>query len=400
MKHYCRPTLLISLAALCSGVIAAQQTTQNLSNASPGADPSWSQYGFLPNHTSFDKTHQTLTRTNLSTLTLKWAGEVGAPIASAPIVGQGIAFVAAGGTIYAFQASDGTPLWSNLACGGDNGAEPALGSQALFVGDAGGDLAAYDPATGNQLWCRDLGGKITSAPAVDTDTIYVANGFQAVAVDQLSGTPRWTFTPADLSPLTNTPAIYNGAVYVTGGNSVFALAGTTGQQLWRTDLGPQANISAPAVAGNTVFVGGSNLYALSASNGSLLWTQTQVGVNVAMPAIAYGKVFVNSQDPRFGLWAFQADNGAFLWRSDTTVEEPLSTVTVVNHIVFDIVDTGVGGLIMFDTDTGAILGRIVDPDGHPFNDFFRSQPAVVGGAVYIPTADYFGSNRLDVFGLP
>jgi outer membrane protein assembly factor BamB len=399
MKRYCRPTLLISLAALCSTVIAAQQSTQNLSN-SPKVDPAWSQYGFLPNHPSFDKTHQILTGSKVSSLTFKWAGEVGAPIASAPIVGQGIAYVAAGGTIFAFQASTGTPLWSHPSCGGVNTVQGALGSQALFVGDGGGDLAAYDPATGNQLWCSDVGGKITSAPAADATNVYITNGFQAAAVDQLTGTPGWFFTPSDLSPVTNTPAVYSGVVYVTGGNSVFALAGTTGQQLWRTDLGPQANISAPAVAGNTVYVGGSNLYALSASTGSLLWTQTQVGVNVSMPAIAYGKVFVNSQDPRFGLWAFEADNGAFLWRSATTVEEPLSTVTVVNHIVFDIVESFVGGLIMFDSDTGAVLGQVVDPDGHPFNDSFRSQPAVVGGAVYIPTADYFGSNRLDVFGLP
>jgi outer membrane protein assembly factor BamB len=400
MKVSWKLTLLIVLAALWSGVTVAQQSTRNLSN-SPKVDPAWPQYGFLPNHPSFDKTHQTLTRTNVSSLTWKWVGEVGAPIASAPVVGSGIAYVAAGGTIYAFEASDGASLWSHLACGGDkdNAAQPALGSQALFVGDAGGELAAYDPATGNQLWCSDVGREITSAPAVDATNVYITNGASAVAVDQLTGTPRWFFTPADLSPVTNTPAVYNGGVYVTGGNSVFALAGTTGQQLWRTDLGPQYNISAPAVAGNTVYVGGSSLYALSASTGSLLWTQNQVGVNVTMPAIAYGKVFVNSQDPRFGLWAFQASNGAFLWRNQTA-EEPLSTVTVVNGIVFDIVDTAVGGVIMFDSDTGAVLGRIVDPDGHPFNDFFGSQPAVVGGAVYIPTADYLGSNRLDVFGLP
>jgi outer membrane protein assembly factor BamB len=398
MKVSWKLTLLIVLAALWSGVTVAQQSTQNLSN-SPKVDPAWPQYGFLPNHPSFDKTHQILTGSNVSSLTFKWAGEVGAPIASAPIVGQGIAYVAAGGTIFAFQASDGTPLWSHLSCGGVNTVQAALGSQALLVGDGGGDLAAYDPATGNQLWCSDVGGKITSAPAADATNVYITNGASAVAVDQLTGTPRWFFTPSDLKPVTNTPAVYNGVVYVTGSNSVFALAGTTGQQLWRTDLGPQGYISAPAVAGNIVYVGGGNLYALSASDGSLLWTQSQVGVNVTMPAIAYGKVFVNSQDPRFGLWAFEADNGAFLWRSEA-VEEPGSTITVVNHIVFDIVDTGVGGVIMFDSDTGAVLGRIVDPDGHPFNDFFGSQPAVVGGAVYIPTADYLGSNRLDVFGLP
>src|SRR5205814_2100336 len=86
----------------------------------------------------------------------------------------------------------------------------------LFVGDGGGDLAAYDPATGEQVWCDDESGSITSAPAVNDDTVYITNGGDAIAVDQFTGTRLWTFTPADFSPLTETPAIANGVVYVTG----------------------------------------------------------------------------------------------------------------------------------------------------------------------------------------
>jgi eukaryotic-like serine/threonine-protein kinase len=404
MKHYCRPTLLISLAALCSTVIAAQQTTQNLSSTSSKADPSWSQYGFLASHSSFNNLEHTLNRANVSGLTLQWAGEVGTSAASAPIVGQGIVYVAADGMIFAFQASDGTPLWSHLSCGGLNTVEAALGPQALLVGDGGGDLAAYDPVTGNQMWCLDEGGSITSAPAVDASTVYITNGASVVAVDQLTGTPRWSFTPSDLSPVTNTPAVLNQTVYVTGGNSVFALAGATGQQLWRTDVEvPFVAISAPSVAGETVYVGGNHLYALGAADGSLLWTQSIVGVGVSTPAIAHNKLFVNSLDPFFGLWAFRADNGAFLWHN-ATPEESSSTLTVANGVVFDIAAAGglagVGGLMMFNSDTGALLGSIVDPDGHPFNNFPGSQPAVVGGTVYIPTSDGSGSNRVDAFRLP
>ena len=281
--------------------------------------------------------------------------------------------------------------------------EAALGSQALLVGDGGGDLAAYDPATGNQIWCRDESGSITSAPAVDGNTVYITNGESVVAVDQLTGTQQWRFTPSDFSPVTNTPAVFGERVYVTGGSSVFALARATGQQLWRTDLEPQANISAPSVAEGAVYVGGQHLYALRGSDGSLLWTQGIVGINVSMPAIAYGKVFVNSQDADFGLWAFRAADGAFLWRNRMP-EESLATLTVANGVVFDIAEpsglAGEGGLFMFNSDTGAFLGSIIDPDGHTFNHFLRSQPAVVGGTVYVPTSDPLGSNRVDAFRLP
>lgn len=38
--------------------------------------------------------------------------------------------------------------------------------------------------------------------------------------------------------------------------------------------------------------------------------------------------------------------------------------------------------------------------GHPFNNFFGSQAAVVDGAVYVCTSDFLGGNRVDAFRLP
>ena len=399
MKIYYKLTVLVALAVICSGPISAQQSTEDLSSGLPAVVATWSQYGFIATHSSVNTFAHTFTRANVSSLSFQWAGELGTPGASAPVVGQGIVYVAADGMIFAFQASDGTPLWSHLSCSGVDTVEAALGPQVLLVGDGGGDLAAYDPVTGNRIWCNEEGGSITSAPAVDGTTVYITDGSDAIADwPLLTGTERWRFTPSDFSPLTNTPAVFNQAVYVTGGSSVFALSRTTGQELWRTDLEQQTNISAPSVAGNAVYIGGKHLYALRASDGNVLWTQDIVGVNVSMPAIAYGKVFVNSQDPQFGLWAFKAETGAFLWRSRMT-EESLATVTVANGVIFAIARPGglggAGGLMMFNSETGAFLGSILDPDGHPFNQSPRSQPAVVRGAVYVSTVD-----RVDAFRLP
>ena len=403
MRLYLNLTLLLALIALGSGVIAAQQSTVTQSSKLPPADPKWSQNGFQANHSSFNSLETVLNRADVSGLTWQWAGEVGASGATSPVVGGGIVYIASDGTIFAFQASNGTPLWSHLSCSGQGTVEAAWSPQALLVGDGGGDLAAYDPVTGSQIWCRDERGSITSAPAMDATSVYITNGADVVAADPLTGNERWRFTPSDFSPVTNTPAVSNGVVYVTGGSSVFALDSATGQQLWRTDLGLQANISAASVAGNLVYVGGQNLYALRTSDGRLRWTQSMVGVNVSMPAIANNRVFVNSQDPVFGLWAFNANSGAFLWRNRMP-EESEATVTVANGVVFDIAEpgglAGAGGVLMFDSTTGAFLGSIVDPDGHPFSHFFRSQPAVVNGAVYIPTSDPNGGNRVDVFRLP
>ena len=199
MKIYYKLTVLVALAVICSGPISAQQSTENLSSGLPAVVATWSQYGFIATHSSVNTFAHTFTRANVSSLSFQWAGELGTPGASAPVVGQGIVYVAADGMIFAFQASDGTPLWSHLSCSGVDTVEAALGPQVLLVGDGGGDLAAYDPVTGNQIWCNEEGGSITSAPAVDGTTVYITNGSDAIALDQATGTERWRFTPSDFS---------------------------------------------------------------------------------------------------------------------------------------------------------------------------------------------------------
>jgi len=355
----------------------------------------WKQYGFDAAHSSFNDTETILTRQNVSDLAFRWGANVGMSVPTAPIVGGGRMFVASDGNIFAFDAKTGMPLWSHLSCCGENTVQAALGEHGLIVGDGCGDLAAYDPATGVQLWCDDEGGSITSAPAVYGNTVYITNGGELVAVDQGTGTFRWQFTNA--VPLTSTPAIANGVVYVTGGNSVFALNKNTGQMIWRKNLGFQANISAPSVSNGTVYVGGTGLYALSAVDGHILWRTFTVGVNVSTPAIANNKVYVNSEDPNFGLHAFNATTGALVWQNFP--DETEVTVTVANGVVYD-VDADTNELVMLNSDTGVILGTLVDPDGHQFSSSFGAQVAIANGRVFVSTGDFSGANRVDSFRLP
>ncbi|PYI71614.1 MAG: hypothetical protein DMF08_08050 [Verrucomicrobia bacterium] len=69
------------------------------------------------------------------------------------------------GRVRALNKNNGVRRWVRLSCSGEGTVQPALGGGLLFVGDGGGDLAAYDPATGEQVCCDDESGSITSAPA-------------------------------------------------------------------------------------------------------------------------------------------------------------------------------------------------------------------------------------------
>jgi outer membrane protein assembly factor BamB len=325
-----------------------------------------------------------------------WQSSTFKAIATSPTLGTGAIFVASDGRVHAFDKQTGAFHWGRLSCSGEGTQQPAFGRDSLIVGDGGGDLAAYKPFNGKQVWCDDESGSIDSAPAIAGDAVFITNGVEAVAIDQSTDFQHWRFHSADFRRLTTTPAIANGVVFVTGENSVFALDGVTGKKLWRTNLGPQANISSPSIANGIVYIGGTALYALSATDGHLIWKNQSVGVNVSTPAIANGRVFVNSQDPSFGLWAFDAANGTFLWKQERPGES-LATVTVANGVVYDIAETG--ELMMFDEVHGTFLSSIKDPDGKPFNADFGSQPIVADGVVYVSTGDFSSPNRVDAFRL-
>ena len=368
-----------------------------LSTFNSRADTLWRQYGFNAAHTSYNDSETLLNPSNVSQLTLFWTSDTFRQEGTAPTLGFAAIFVASDGRVHALKENNGSSRWARLSCSGEGTVQPAFGDHLLLVGDGGGDLAAYDPATGRQIWCDDESGSITSAPGVTGDMVYVTNGGDAIAVDQATGIRRWTFTPNDFSPLTQTPAIANGVVYVTGGSSVFALDQATGQKIWRHNLEQQPHLSAPSVANGIVYVGGLAVYALSTTDGHLVWRNRRAGVNVSTPAIAQGRVFVNAEDPQFGLWAFDAITGRFLWRSQRP-DEPESTVTVANGVVYDIADNG--ELMMFEAALGTFLGSLADPDGKPFRSVFGSQPIVANGTVYVATGDFQSRNRVDAFHLP
>src|SRR5262249_15285585 len=141
----------------------------------------------------------------------------------------------------------------------------------VFAGDQEGDFAAYDAATGALLWCRDAGGSIQSAPAVDGNTVYFSNQGDVIAVDQATGNGRWRFTVTGSPGPSSSPAI-GSAIYVTGRGAVYAIRKSDGRLLWKRALGGSYAISAPAVSGDKVYVGADRLYQLAAGDGKIRWT--------------------------------------------------------------------------------------------------------------------------------
>lgn len=139
----------------------------------------WSMFAHGPAHSSFNTSERQLNAANIGQLQPAWYLLVGAPIASAVSVSDGVLYFGAwDGNFYALNAIDGTVLWRRFlgvapappdaSCQPGIGitSQPALIADQVYVG--GGDSALYgldkytgnvvsrtplaDPASGAYLW--------------------------------------------------------------------------------------------------------------------------------------------------------------------------------------------------------------------------------------------------------
>ena len=147
--------------------------------ALPAAAQNWPMYLGDAAHSSFNGAESELSRENVAQLQPSWSIHVGAPMAAAPSVVDGILYFGDWkGNFYAVDGAGGHILWSQfvgMAVAPDNPVcQPAIGvsGQAAVVDDTvyvpGGDAAVYaldresgrivwrvplaDPATGAYLW--------------------------------------------------------------------------------------------------------------------------------------------------------------------------------------------------------------------------------------------------------
>ncbi|TMK72277.1 MAG: hypothetical protein E6G50_04210 [Actinobacteria bacterium] len=170
---------------------------------------------------------------------------------------------AAGGRMYALDPATGKSRWAT-SLGGTGAFTPAVAEGIVYVGidvDAAGgirpwSIAAFDAATGRQLWRSGIGRSkyLTWASAAVTArrVVFPSPAGRLVALDAKTGRRLWSvpFRVTD-----SAPAIANGVVYVGSTDKhLYAFDIRTGRQIWRAATGGEIT-SSPTIAGGTVIVG-------------------------------------------------------------------------------------------------------------------------------------------------
>jgi outer membrane protein assembly factor BamB len=272
----------------------------------------------------------------------------------------------AGGTAnkaYGHLALAGNParIWGAGIAGSSSSrrlaSAPVIGAGKLFVMDTQGAVTAFDAAQGTRLWSRSFrisgDGKASvfgGGASFDSGRVYVTTGAgEVAALNAENGDEYWRVRPA--GPLRGSPTIAFNSLYVmTQDNQIHALNTEDGKSVWSEtgSLGQAGvfGVAAPAAGQGTVIAGYSSgeIVAYRYENGRSLWSDalartsisTQVGILTdvdADPIIDRGRVFALGQGGRMA--AYELVSGQRIWELNLA---GISTPAVSGDWVFTLTD--------------------------------------------------------------
>ncbi len=170
----------------------------------------------------------------------------GWPTTAAPTVHGQVVYVAQGERtiVYALNLQTGRQIWASNA--GDRLiSTPLMVGQYIIIGTWKGNIEAVDAASGAQNWHFNVNEALPRGMSIDgiagslaanNDTVFVGtfNG-NIVAVNSATGVLRWAHLID--APVLGTPAIEGNTLYVSGGQTLYAMVASTGKPLWHLSLG-------------------------------------------------------------------------------------------------------------------------------------------------------------------
>jgi eukaryotic-like serine/threonine-protein kinase len=234
-------------------------------------------------------------------------GTSNVPIAvySSPIVSEDLVIIPgySTGRVYAYPLVENklspsrkwaypqdTSLPSNIVGG------LALGNGRIYFSTVKGVVYALDAGSGAEIWSREVGEQIWSAPAVSGATVYFTTfGKKLHALSTTDGSEKWVFETK--GAISASPVVQDGIVYVGDYNRrLYAVDANSGKELWvfpgdnpDTDIPRNWFWTAPLVSGDNLYAAclDGKVYVLNKNTGKFV---TSVDVQ---NSIASAPVFSN-----------------------------------------------------------------------------------------------------------
>ncbi|MEP7299885.1 MAG: outer membrane protein assembly factor BamB [Burkholderiales bacterium] len=307
------------------------------------------------------------------------------PLAVAVVKGM---FVVAGneGTVLALDAASGREVWRGSA-----GAKlsAGVGSDGRFaaVVTRDGELVVFDQ--GAVKWRKPLGARVTTAPLVAGERVFVVGVDRAVqAFDALDGRKLWIAQrPGDPLTLAQSGVLsaFKDTLVAGQGPRMAGLDPLTGEVRWEAVVGSPrganeierlADLVGPATRVGDVMCARSFQAAVGcvdAQRGVTVWSKNIGGTD----AVAADAEFVFAADASDRITAWKS-NGEVAWTSDKLLYRSLSApLSVGKTVVFGDAD---GTLHLLARESGEALLRLTT-DGSAI----AAQPVAVGTVMMVVT---------------
>ena len=173
---------------------------------------------------------------------------------SAPIIADETVYIYGGVSVSAFALTDGSLQW-RVPIGLASDSAPALDDDTLYVAGDDTYLRALSTADGSERWRQKTAAHITCNVAVVGETVYAGSDSGTVlACDRADGTTRWQYSLPNGDSQPQTIATDGARVYVTAGDTLYALDAATGRLCWRIDTHQGSYSSGIAIGDGTLFV--------------------------------------------------------------------------------------------------------------------------------------------------
>ena len=196
-----------------------------------------------------------------------YGGNIGGAYANGKIYYTSYDYIYGRGTVYCYNATTGTQLWTYDTTPGQIQHPPTVSGNRVYVGTL--NNYTYCIEDGVQKWYKKLGGPIYSAPAVDGDLL-------CIGCD-------------------------DGKLYA------FNIAGAQPVSLWNFTHGKVIR-SPITIKGDKIYFtsNGGYLYVLNRTNGQLVWSWKANGNYYLDIAVAYGIVYVDVRAAGWGTYPMYA----------------------------------------------------------------------------------------------
>jgi outer membrane protein assembly factor BamB len=264
-----------------------------------------------------------------------------------------------------------SPVATPVGAGLDGEVTTWLGDTA-HSGSQPGPAPTENPSL---AWRFDTGNEILASPVVADGMVFVTNraGF-LYAVDASSGQQLWRVELGKYV-IRTTPTYRDGTLYLVAGFDALALDARTGEQRWRTNI-RYAGTASPTVTNTAMYVVSQEgwLYAFSPKDGSELWKLSTDGISFGSPSVRGDRLVLGTDKGM--VMGLNPKTGRAAWKRD--LESPVYTTPVL-----------AGDTAWIVTDDGMLHGLDLDTgeDRFALETTTDLTPTASGETIYVPSED-------------